>query len=923
MDKLLIPQNLALIILLFGYLSLIILLLRRENTSSRLFGATVITLSLWILSILLLNISSSKEEILFFSRSSFIGPIILIPTFLLFSWYFPKKTIHLRKSIIIVVSLTACFFLIATFTPYVIQDVTIKVGEGVSLTYQLGTLYFFQFIFLAFSLLYSFFILYKKYKKSKGLEKLQIRYLFLGTVITAVLTLSTNVILPIFNFSSLAGFGPLSTLFLLFFISYAIIRHRLLDIRLVITRSLIYFFLILFVAGSFTGITLLAKLLFEEFVGEITATILVSLIIVIGFEPLKRWVSRSTDSVFYKAKIDYADVLREISEIINREIVLDPLVTSISATLESRLKLKHAGIALKSAKGDFVEYINHDHFDPKTFSSRSGMIGFLRFTSRITILESLERKIQDTSEGDELKELKRSREEMETNHIALAAPIVAQGKFNAVLILGPKLSGDSFSTEELKMIETLTPQIGSAIEKSMLFEEVKNFSSQLKVKVDEATKELKERNRFLGALQDITSTITHSLDYKKVGQDIVDGVAKKLGYIGAVLLLYDPKTGQSWAEAITQTPVTRAAMKLLPKPVNEYHGHVDENSMTDQVILTGEMRESDSLAEFLAPAVPKAFCFAMQKLIRAKYIVAVPIYAEGEILGALVFVLGKKKEEISSQERAMMIALGDQAGIVLHNIKLFDRIQDTNKQLEQANEHLKQLDQAKSEFVSIASHQLRTPMTGIMGYLSMMVQGDFGKMEPEHTKLLTELLSESQRMIRLINLFLNVSKIESGKMTINKQPTQIKDLIDQQIKDQKKPAEDKGLVLKVEVDKELPIIEADGDKLMNVVQNLIDNAIKYTERGSVTVRAFQTDGHIQVEIQDTGVGIKREDVHELFGKFVRGSGIAQINPDGSGLGLFIAKSIVEMHGGKIWVESEGEGKGTKFAFTIPITQPKK
>ena len=242
----------------------------------------------------------------------------------------------------------------------------------------------------------------------------------------------------------------------------------------------------------------------------------------------------------------------------------------------------------------------------------------------------------------------------------------------------------------------------------------------------------------------------------------------------------------------------------------------------------------------------------------------------------------------------------------------------TNKELGEANEHLKELDQAKSEFVSIASHQLRTPMTGIMGYLSMIVGGDFGKIDPALNKVLDSLLDASQRMIRLINLFLDVTKIESGKLVLDKQPIQLEDLIDKELDVVMKLAKDHGLKLVYKRPKvALPKLVID-DKITDVVLNLVDNAIKYTPKGSITVTSEREGDWVHVKVQDTGRGLDPKEAKNLFNKFVRGYGIAQVNPDGSGLGLYVARRIIEVHGGKIWVESDGVGKGSCFQFTLPI-----
>jgi signal transduction histidine kinase len=265
-----------------------------------------------------------------------------------------------------------------------------------------------------------------------------------------------------------------------------------------------------------------------------------------------------------------------------------------------------------------------------------------------------------------------------------------------------------------------------------------------------------------------------------------------------------------------------------------------------------------------------------------------------------------------------MKALCNQTGIVYRNIQLYRQLQDSNKELADANEHLHQLDQAKSEFVSIASHQLRTPMAGIMGYLSMILQNDFGQVGKELKGVLEKLLQASQRMIQLINLFLDVSKIESGKLVLDKRPIQIIDVVDRAVDVLRKMAEEKGLKLTfIKPKTPLPQIMAD-EKLFDVISNLIDNSIKYTEKGSIIVKVDRDAKNIKVSVQDTGHGIPSQEAKELFTKFVRGSGMAQINPDGSGLGLYVARRITEAHGGKIWVESKGVGKGSTFTFTLPI-----
>jgi signal transduction histidine kinase len=700
------------------------------------------------------------------------------------------------------------------------------------------------------------------------------------------------------------------------------------DIRVVITRSIIYFLLIALVTLTLTFTTIVSVQYFGETqTNRVIVALIAALLIVFGLEPLKRVISRATDKIFFKARIDYEGVLRRLSEIISLEIDIDKLVTTLTQTLAKELKIKQSIIILarpdhKPGRDVYeVRTEVHPHTPRIVLQPEDPLIKYFHEEQKMTVLEALERKIDDTADEKERAKLEGSRKEIEKIGAAVVAPVVAQNRLNAVLVLGPKLSGDSYSDEDLKLIEVLGPQIGSAIEKSKLYEEVKGFTKTLQNKVDQATSELRERNKFLLALQRVTNLITRSLDIKKVSQQIVNSVSSELGYIGGLLILIDDSGQRVYLEAITETPLTKKALKLLPKPISEYKGDLKtDKTLGIKAILEGKIQFGDHLDEFLSPPVPKLALRAIEKVIKVKSVVGVPIYSEDQIIGVIEVVLPKPKSEITKREIEMMKSLADQTGIVARNLRLFERIRKTNEELAEANERLKQLDQAKTEFVSIASHQLRTPMTGIMGYLSMLTAGDFGKLPPKHFKILTDLLGESQRMIRLINIFLNVSKIEAGKFELNKDNTvQLEDLIESEVKEVEKIANAKNIKLEFKKPKEkMPQIHADPDKLKDVMLNLIDNAVKYTSEGSITISVEKMVNEIKISVKDTGVGIKSEEAKQLFAKFSRGSGIARINPDGSGLGLFIAKKIIEGHEGQIWVESKGEGKGSTFSFTLPI-----
>lgn len=818
--------------------------------------------------------------------------------------------------------LLAVLSFLAFLSPYIgnliIEEFTI--GDGHNYFLKLSN--FFNLYSLFPILVYILLVVWivRAFIVATGLKKLQLRYILAGSIIFGGISTIISFVLPLFKISIVAPVDAQSSLVLVGFSTYAIIRHRLLDIRLVISRSILYVLLLAIVAFLFTlNIFLVGPLFGDTFNAKLVVTILSTLAIVFGLDPLKKLIARLTDKVFFKAPINYNEVLRVLSERISVEVDLGELNRGVQDDMARTLKLHHAEVLIISNLGDLCRRNPSTGEMDACMAYNDPALEHLQVPGKFIDRDGLERKIEDTKESNEKEVLVRALESVDKLQAAFIAPITARGRLNAALVLGRKLSGDSFNAQEINLFKVLGPQIGSAIEKAKLFEQVKHFSQKLQIEIDRATGELKERNRFLLALQDITSLITHTLDYKKVTQEIVDGIAKKLGYVAGLLLLRDKETGVTWAEAVTETAVTRAAFKLLPIPVSSFRGSINDPDLASEAMRTGEVTESDDLAKFLHPPIPTAICHALQKATKVKYVVAVPIVIEDEIIGSLVYTIGKPGNQISSQERAMMKSLADQTGIVIRNLRLFEKIEQANHELEKANDHLKILDEAKSEFISIASHQLRTPMTGIMGYLSMLVGGDFGKLDPAVGKILESILAASKRMIRLINIFLNVSKIEAGRFEITKKPTQIENIVDTEFVELQKLAKDKNIQLIFDRPKTLlPEVSVDRDKLADVFQNLIDNAIKYTPEGSVTVSTEIFGTELIVRVKDTGRGLSKSDAEKLFNKFVRGDGIARIHPDGSGLGLYIAKKIVEAHGGRIWVESEGEGKGSSFNFAVPL-----
>lgn len=319
----------------------------------------------------------------------------------------------------------------------------------------------------------------------------------------------------------------------------------------------------------------------------------------------------------------------------------------------------------------------------------------------------------------------------------------------------------------------------------------------------------------------------------------------------------------------------------------------------------------------------------------------VPIIRDAKITALLIIGQKNSGENFSAEDINLFEVIASQLAAALQRSRLYEQVQafnvqlqkevdkataqlqQTNAELHLANEHLKELDSAKSEFISIASHQLRTPLAGITGYLSMILEGDYGKLNPQLNQVIKDIFEAGQRLVRLVNSFLDITKIEAGRISLNFSKVNLVELVAAEAHELKPTADKKGISLVLADPTQTDMmVEIDADKIRDVCLNLIDNAIKYTDHGTVTVAlALQGPDHAHFWVQDTGVGIDLAKAHSLFQKFFRGTGIARVQPDGSGLGLFIVKKIVEAHHGKIWVDSAGPEQGSTFHVVLPLTQP--
>jgi len=280
----------------------------------------------------------------------------------------------------------------------------------------------------------------------------------------------------------------------------------------------------------------------------------------------------------------------------------------------------------------------------------------------------------------------------------------------------------------------------------------------------------------------------------------------------------------------------------------------------------------------------------------------------GLFLAGGVFAQANQRVQLPERELAVYSApVVTDAGEMLGTVYV---LRDITREVE--------ADRAKSEFISTVSHELRTPLTSIKGYVDLLLLGSVGDLSPMQRNFLEVVRSNANRLVELINDLLDISRIETGKITLNREPVSLYELVEEVVDSARTEIERKQLQLEIDVPPDLPLVQADRRRVLQVLNNLVSNAYKYTrEGGRISIAARCVDGFLQIDVSDTGVGISPEDQQRLFTRFFRADNPMRDEVGGTGLGLAISKSFVEMHGGRIWVKSE-LNVGSTFSFTLPL-----
>jgi len=305
-----------------------------------------------------------------------------------------------------------------------------------------------------------------------------------------------------------------------------------------------------------------------------------------------------------------------------------------------------------------------------------------------------------------------------------------------------------------------------------------------------------------------------------------------------------------------------------------------------------------------------------------------PLIQDDEVIGYLCLGDHKTSGYTNRDIKALNtisdeLVIAVQNALAVHEIRelnasLQQKIANATKELRSSNAVLRRLDEIKDEFISMASHQLRTPLTSVKGYISMVIEGDAGKISPSQKQLLDQAFMSSENMVHLINDFLNVSRLQSGKFVIDKTDVDLSVLVEEEMNGLRPNATARGMKLVYKKPTKFPIVQIDEGKFRQVVMNFADNAIYYSHENSSIIVSLGVEGNeIVFTVKDTGIGVPKAEQDKLFAKFYRAANAKVQRPDGTGVGIFLAKKVVDAHGGAIVFEST-EGKGSTFGFRLPI-----
>ena len=421
--------------------------------------------------------------------------------------------------------------------------------------------------------------------------------------------------------------------------------------------------------------------------------------------------------------------------------------------------------------------------------------------------------------------------------------------------------------------------------------------ADLENKVEIRTHELAQSVAELRALGEVSQAVNSTLDLNEVLNTIVSKAVQLSDTDAGAIYDYDEAKGEFGLRS------TYGMDDELIAAIKERHVHIGDAGIGHAAAQRAPLQIADVQKE---PASE-----VLDVVIRAGFraLLFIPLIGPEGIVGALV-VRRRRPGEFAKQTIDVLQTFAAQSVLAIQNARLFQEIGDKSRQLEVASQH-------KSQFLANMSHELRTPLNAILGYTELILDDIYGETPAKMRGVLERVQRNGKHLLGLINDVLDLSKIEAGQLTLSLADYSLKDVVHSVFAAVESLADEKKLALRIEVPNNLPVGRGDERRLTQVLLNLVGNAIKFTDQGEVAIKASATNGAYTLSVCDTGPGIPPADQAKIFEEFQQADSSATKKKGGTGLGLSIARRIVELHGGRMWVESE-VGKGAIFSINLPV-----
>ena len=423
--------------------------------------------------------------------------------------------------------------------------------------------------------------------------------------------------------------------------------------------------------------------------------------------------------------------------------------------------------------------------------------------------------------------------------------------------------------------------------------------------------ELAVKNKALSLLGHLYETSILALAPADLAKSVTESVRSTLNYELVSVFLYDKEKDTLTKIGLSSSDRLNDQLRLTGYTLDKvFVEHASAKNFFDPLIVHRTPQLHEGFGYILQNVFPETEIKQLADRAHLKSSLVFPLTIGDRALGILVIGMNRSYDDLSDSEKEILPSIVNVVSLALDKSLTYE-------ELTELNEKLKGLDKLKTEFLSLASHQLRSPLTAIKGYTSMLLEGDFGAVTDKQKEAIDRVFQSSSHLAKIVEDLLNVSKIEQGGMKYEMAPFDLAKAANELATDLSVTAGKKGLDLKFVSDGHQHIVNGDMEKIRQVILNVIDNAIKYTEKGSITVTVAKDAaiGMERVDITDTGMGISPDEKEKLFQKFSRGAG-GKTNTGGSGIGLYLAKQISEAHGGSIAIDSPGVGLGSTFSILL-------